>query len=39
MAVTAAALGWFVFPTARGPSGATAPVALRSAEPGGGVAG
>lgn len=39
MAVTAAALGWFVFPTARGPSGATAPAAVRSAEPGRGVAG
>ena len=39
MAVSAAALGWFVFPTARGPSGATAPAAVRSAEPGGGVSG
>jgi MFS family permease len=40
MAVSAAALGWFVFPTARGPSGATEPAAaVRSAQPGGGVAG
>jgi MFS transporter, PPP family, 3-phenylpropionic acid transporter len=40
MAVAAAALGWFVFPTVRGPRSAAERVAgVRSAQPGGGVAG
>jgi MFS transporter, PPP family, 3-phenylpropionic acid transporter len=40
MAVSAAALGWFAFPTARGPRSVSLPAAgVRSAQPGGGVAG
>lgn len=40
MAVSAAALGWFVFPTAGGPRSASEPAAgVRSTQPGGGIAG
>ena len=40
MALLAAGLGWFVFPTARGPRSASkAAAGIRSAQPGGGIAG
>ncbi len=40
MAVSAAALGWFAFPTARGPRSAAEPApVVRSTQPDGGIAG